>query len=59
MIMVEKIVNYNIEGHIADSVRKVLAKISDTDFRGKFGLEDKEISDIHIFLDNVDLNEVN
>lgn len=57
--MVEKIVNYNIEGHIADSVRKVLAKISDTDFRGKFGLEDKEISDIHIFLDNVDLNEVN
>ena len=56
--MVEKILHYKIEGDIAQTIRKVLANISDLDLRGKFGLSDKEISNVNIYLDNVDMEEV-
>ena len=55
--MVEKIVYYKIEGEVADAIRKVLARISDTDFKGNYGLSDKEISDVHIYLDSVDIEK--
>ena len=47
----EKRVEYQIEGNIVKSVRKVLAHISDTDMRGNSGLTDDEIKDVHSFLD--------
>lgn len=49
--------HYTIDGNVASSVRKVLADISDTDFRGKFGLSVQEISDVHNYLDNIDVEE--
>lgn len=55
--MVERIVNYKIEESVANAVRKVLAKISDTDFRGKFGLSDNEILEVHNYLDNVSIED--
>lgn len=53
----KKIVYYKIESKIANPVRKVLAKISDTDMRGTYGLTSEEISNIHTYLDNVDIEE--
>jgi len=52
---IEKIVNYKIKESMAKAIRKVLAKINDVDFRGNFGLSDKEISDVHFYMDNVDV----
>ena len=55
--MVEKIVQYKIERNVASSIRKVLSKISDTEFMENFELSDQEISCIHLYLDNVDIEE--
>ncbi len=53
----EKIIYYKVEGKVADSVRKILAKISDADMKGKYGLTSEEVPDIHTYLDNVDVEE--
>jgi hypothetical protein len=51
----EKIVYYKIEEKIADSVRKILANVSDESMQQDYSLSEEEITDIQTFLDNVDV----
>ena len=53
--MVDKIIYYKMGEGIANAVRKVLANISDADYRGNFGLSDAEIDSVHIYLRTVEI----
>ncbi len=49
----EKETKYTIEEELAIALKKVTGKISDTDFRGTYGLSQKEMELIHEFYDLV------
>ena len=55
--MIKKLLHYKIEGQLASSVRKVLAQISDNEFKSKFCLSDKEMLDIYEYLKYIDIEE--
>ena len=53
----ERKIQYIIEEKLARAIRKITGKISDTDFRGSYGLEDDEIKLIHEYYDLVLMEE--
>lgn len=53
----KKIVYYEVEEKVANSVRVILAKISDTDMQEMYGLNSEEVLNIHTYLDNVDVED--
>ena len=53
----EKETKYTIEEELAIALKKVTGKISDTDFKGTYGLNEKEMELIHEFYDLVLIGE--
>ena len=53
----KKIVYYEVEEKVANSVRTILASISDKDMQEKYKLTSEGVLDIHTYLDNVELVE--
>jgi hypothetical protein len=53
--MIEKSVFYTIDGRTAVTIRKVLAHIKTVNFKSDYSLSEGEISDIHAYLTNVEL----
>lgn len=52
-----KRIEFNIEESIVKSINKVLRKISDVSFRGDYNLTDREIEDIHEFIEFTFIDE--